>query len=97
VVASDHQGRCFIQFAKTPMSLVSGQTTPTHWLIQFPSGKMSFSGRGEPSTRFAWLHLPRALIGQPLPRSLHFELKPDGSWRLENSRSGETVEGFLAP
>jgi hypothetical protein len=28
---------------------------------------------------------------------LHFESKPDGGWRLENSRTGETLEGFLSP
>jgi hypothetical protein len=28
---------------------------------------------------------------------LRFERKPDGGWRLENTRSGETLEGFLAP
>ena len=38
-----------------------------------------------------------ALAGKPLPKPLHFESKPDGGWRLENSRTGETVEGYLSP
>lgn len=97
VMASDENGRCLIQFAKTPMSLVTAQTTRTNWLIQFPAGNMSFTGRGQPSSRFAWLFLPAALAGEPLPARMHFKAKPDGGWRLENVRSGETLEGFLAP
>jgi hypothetical protein len=97
VLASDADGRCLIQFAKTPMTLVSIQTTRTNWLLQFPPQRMEFSGRGPGPTRFAWLYLHTALAGEPLPSPLRFERKPDGGWRLENTRSGETLEGFLAP
>jgi hypothetical protein len=97
VLASNEDGRCLIQFDKTPLSLVSVQTTRTNWLIEFPQRRMGFSGQGEPSTRFLWLYLPAALSGTKLPESLSFERKPDGGWRLENSRSGESLEGFLAP
>ena len=38
VMASHEDGRCAIEFAKTPLSLVSAQTTRTNWLIQFPAG-----------------------------------------------------------
>ena len=47
--------------------------------------------------RFSWLYLPAALTGNPLPSQLHFERKADGGWRLENSSTGETLEGFLSP
>ena len=97
VLASDEDGRCLIQFAKTPMTIVSVQTTRTSWLIQFPPQRMGFSGRGPGPARFAWLYLPAALSGETLPPPLRFERKPDGGWRLENTRSGETLEGFLAP
>jgi hypothetical protein len=97
VFASDAQGRYFLQFAKTPMSLVSAQTTRTQWLIEFPPRGWSFSGHGKPPKRFAWLYLPAALAGEPLPKPMRFDHKPDGGWRLENTRSGETVEGFLGP
>lgn len=96
-MATHEDGRCFLQFAKTPMSLVSVQTTPTQWLIQFPPRGWSFAGHGRPPTRFSWLYLHTALAGEPLPKSLRFEVKPEGGWRLENTRSGETMEGFLAP
>jgi hypothetical protein len=97
VLASDEEGRCLIQFSKTPMTLVSVQTTRTSWLIQFPPRRMGFSGRRQPPVRFAWLYLHTALTGEQLPLPLRFERKPDGDWRLENIRSGESLEGFLAP
>jgi hypothetical protein len=97
VLASDDAGRCLIQFDKTPMAILSAQTTSNRWLIKFPPQQMSFSGRGPGPTRFSWLYLHPALAGEILPPALHFESKPDGGWRLENSRTGETLEGFLSP
>ncbi len=99
VLARDGAGRCLIQFDKTPMAILSAQTTSNRWLIRFPQRQMSFSGRGPGPTRvgFISLYLPTALAGNPLPKQLHFESKPDGGWRLENSRTGETLEGFLSP
>ena len=97
VLARDDTGHCLIQFDKTPMAILSAQLTTNRWLIRFPQQEMSFSGRGAGWTRFAWLYLPTALDGKPLPRNFKFEQKPDGGWRLENSSTGETVEGFLSP
>jgi hypothetical protein len=97
VLATDNGGRHLIQFDKTPMEILSAQVTSNRWLIKFPAKKMSFSGFGSGSTRFAWLYLPAALDGKPLPTELKFERKPDGGWRLENARTGESLEGFLSP
>ena len=97
VMASHADGRCVIQFAKTPLTLVLAQTSRTNWLIQFPPRRMGFTGRGSPPTRSAWLYLHAALAGDSLPAGFHFQRKPDGGWRLQNGRSGETLEGFLAP
>ena len=97
VLARDDAGRCLIQFDKTPMAILSAQVTSNRWLIKFPQRQMSFSGHGPGSTRFAWLYLPAALAGKPLPQNFRFEQKPDGNWRLENSRTGEKLECFLSP
>jgi hypothetical protein len=97
VLARDDAGCCLIQFDKTPMAILSAQITTNRWLIKFPQREMSFSGRGAGWTRFAWLYLPAALDGKPLPKNFNFARKPDGGWRLENSGTGETVEGFLSP
>jgi len=97
VLASDDAGRHLIQFDKTPMAILSAQITSNRWLIKFPAQNLSFSGFGQGSTRFGWLYLPEALDGKPLPKNLKFERKSDGGWRMENSRTGETLEGFLSP
>jgi hypothetical protein len=97
VLARDDAGRCVIQFDKTPMAILFVQTTTNRWLIRFPQRDLGFSGRGEGWTRFAWLYLPAALDGRPLPKDFEFDRKPDGGWRLENSSTGETVEGYLSP
>jgi hypothetical protein len=97
LLATHEDGRCLIQFSKTPISLMLAQTTGTNWLIQFPPAHMSFGGRRQPPTRFAWLYLHAALAGQPLPKTFRFDREPDGGWRLENTHSGETLRGFLVP
>ena len=97
VAVTDQNDRCLLQFSKTPVTLVSAQVTRTNWLIQFPPQELFFMGRGKPPTRFAWLYLHSALSGEPLPSDFQFQRKTDGSWRLENVRSGETLEGYLEP
>lgn len=97
VLASSPDGRALIQFDKTPLSMVFAQTTSNRWLIRFPQQQYSFSGHVPAPTRFVWLYLPAALDGKPLPPPLLFGHKSDGSWRLENSRTGETLEGYLSP
>jgi hypothetical protein len=97
IVASHPDGRCAVQFIKTPIPLVLAQTSPTHWLIEFPPRHMSFSGKNNPPSRFLWLHLGAALAGEALPGKLRFSRKADGGWKLENMKSGETLEGYLEP
>jgi hypothetical protein len=97
ILATNADGWTLIQFDKTPLSMVFAQTTPTRWLIRFPQQQYSFSGHGLPPVRFAWLYLPAALAGKPLPLTLHFERRPQGGWRLENTGTGETLEGYLSP
>jgi len=97
VVASHPDGRCAVQFLKTPIPLVLAQTSSTNWLIQFPPRQMTFAGKNTPPSRFLWLYLRAALAEESLPSRLHFSRKPDGGWKLENTRSGETVEGYLEP
>ncbi len=97
VVATHEDGRCLIQFAKTPLPLVLVETSRTNWFIEFPPRRMSFGDRQPAPIRLTWLYLPAALAGDSLPSELRFIRNPDAGWRLENTRSGETVEGFLGP
>lgn len=97
VLATDAAGRCLIQFDKTPMEIVSTQTTSNHWLIRFPQQQRAYSGHQPAPTYFGWLYLPTALAGRPLPKPFTFERLPDGGWRLTNSHTGESLRGFLSP
>jgi hypothetical protein len=97
VVARHEDGRCLIRFDKTPLSLVSVQSTRNNWVIQYSWRRIGFSGHRVRPARFAWLYLCAALSGEQLPPPLRFERRQDGSWRLENTRTGETLEGYLSP
>ncbi len=97
VLASHADGRTVIEFSKTPLPMVTAQVSPGRWRIQFPARRLAFGGGGQPSKRFAWLYLSAALKDQPVPAAFQFERIADGSWRLENRRTGEMVEGFLSP
>ena len=97
VLAQNPDGRSSLQFTKTLLPVTLAQTTKTNWLIQFPSQRLGFSGRGQPPRRFTWLYLAAALRGETLPDIFLFTRQPDDGWRLENRRTGEFVAGFLAP
>jgi len=97
VLAQDGHGDSFVQFDKMPLTLVCAEITATRWLIRFPQGGGAWSGRTPAPTRTIWLYLPAALAGQPLPPPLHFERRTNGGWRLDNARTGESLEGYLTP
>ncbi len=97
LLATGRDGSSVFDFSKTPLPIAKGQTTSTNWLIEFPAGHFVFSGNGLPPQRFAWLYLDAALTGEQLPSNFRFARNADGSWRLENLKSGEFIEGFLAP
>ena len=96
-VAIREDGSFVFDFSKTPLPVVHGQTTPASWLIEFPAAKLRFGGKSPPPARFAWLRLQQALSGQPLPDPFQFTRLSEGGWRLENTRSGEFIEGYLTP
>jgi hypothetical protein len=95
--AQHADGRCLLEFSKTPFPFVRAKMSVTRWEIEFPPQKLHFSGGGQPPARLTWLHLMRGLTGKPVAPPWHFELRPDGGWRLENPRRGESVEGYLEP
>lgn len=97
IVAKNPDGSSFVQFTKTPLPFVVAQTTANAWQIHFVPENRTFSGRGKPPPRLAWLYLPRCLEGQPPPRSWHWQPLENNGWRLENWVTGESLEGFLNP
>jgi hypothetical protein len=97
LLATNVNGNYFIQFTKTPFTMATAQMAEGAWQIEFGDGRHLWRGRGTPPTRFAWFQLPRALAGTPLKRPWKFTRREDDSWRLENSHTGEILEGVFFP
>ncbi|EEF61274.1 hypothetical protein [Pedosphaera parvula] len=97
LVATNLDGRSFIQFTKTPLPIVVGQTTSNSWKIHFVPNNQTFSAPGHPPSKIVWLHLPRDLAGAKPPKFWHFTKKESGTWHLEEHFTGESLEGYLNP
>jgi hypothetical protein len=97
IFASGPGGECYLEFTKTPLTLVTVMRDRDRWSFKSPEGKRTYSGRGKPPSQIAWLYLRQALTGEKLPEALRFEQTPDGNWRLHNTKTGETLKGFLSP
>jgi hypothetical protein len=95
VVASD-DGSSFVQFSKTPVTIVTAELTPKRWLLRFPQMGKAWDGRRPAPARTIWLYLADALAGKPLPSAFRFKQESNGNWRLEDVKTGEILEGFLS-
>ena len=97
LLATNISGNFFIQFSKIPFPLATAQTAADQWQIEFGADKYSWRGRGTPPDRFAWFQLPPALLGAKTGGNWRFTRPETNSWRLENPRTGETLEGEFFP
>jgi hypothetical protein len=97
LLATNTNGDFFIQFSKTPFVVATAEALGGKWQIQFGVHQYHRSGRGAPTERFAWFELPRALAGLLAGTRWKFERQPNGQWRLQNARSGESLEGRFFP
>jgi len=96
VLAANPSGNSYLQFSKT-MPIVSAQTTPDRWSVEFPPENKHYSGGGTGPARLVWVQLLRVIEGR--------ELK--GDWRLiypskefialEDDESGERLEVHFQP
>lgn len=94
--AAHNDGRFWIQFTKTPFPLVTARRDGTVWQIEF-QGHHPFSGKGEPPKRFVWFEVPRIAAEQTPASPWRMEKISKESWRIENPRTGESLEGFVGP
>jgi hypothetical protein len=97
LLATNADGNCFIQFSKMPFPLVTARISGDRWEIEFGAHEHTWHGTGAPPDRFAWFQLPGALLGANPPGSWRFARLAGQSWRLENSRTGEKLEGVFSP
>lgn len=89
------EGRAYVQFTKSPFPLLVAQENFRQWEVSFPPQNKRYSGKGAPPKKLMWLYLPRILQGAPPPKGWVWRRNAN-RWRLENPRTGESVEGFFA-
>jgi hypothetical protein len=94
IAATRADGASFVQFTKTPFPFAVAQTSPTGWQIEFPPENRRYAGPGTPPSRIGWFQLSRALAGSPLALPWSWQSSQSG-WRLENSSTGESLEGYF--
>ena len=97
LLATNVNGNFFVQFSKIPFPLATTQVSDGQWQIEFGADKFSWHGHGAPPNRFGWFQLPRALRDANLGGNWQFTRVETNSWRLENSHTGETLEGEFFP
>ena len=93
ILATHINGDFFIQFTKTPFTMATAQVVGNQWEIEFGNGERRWSGRGNPPARFSWFQLPHALADKPIAKNWRFARTAPETWRLENRRTGESLEG----
>lgn len=97
LLATNANQRTVLQFTKTPFPFLIAQTTTNSWQLEVPAQNKKYSGPGRPPKRVAWFYLPPALQGVAPPRPWVFKKLADENWHLENTISGEMIEGYLSP
>lgn len=97
LLATQANKNFFVQFTKTPFPLATARCVDGQWQIEFGAGGRRFAGRGAPPPRFVWFQLPPVLRGQPIDDGWQFTRLEKDSWRLENSHTGESLEGMFFP
>ena len=97
LVATNLDGRSFVQFTKTPIPFMDGQTTSKSWQIHSMQNNKNYSGSGKPPVRAIILWVPECLNGVIPPKTLSWKRLADNGWRLENLKTGEFLEGYLSP
>lgn len=97
LLATNVNGNFFVQLTKMPFPLATAQVSGDEWQIEFGADKFSWHGHGTPPDRFAWFELPRALRNGNVGGDWRFTRVQTNSFRLENPRTGERLEGEFFP
>jgi len=93
MVAVNDDGRLFVEFNKSLVTVATAQTDAQQWVLDLPMFERTLSGRGAPSDRFALFQFDEVLRGEKPPGNWEYTVT-DSDWRLANPRTGEYVEGY---
>ncbi|HWD91846.1 MAG TPA: hypothetical protein VG938_05800 [Verrucomicrobiae bacterium] len=94
LAATRADGSAFVQFTKTPFPFAIAQMSPRGWQIEFPPQNKHFAAPGSPPARIIWFQLADALLGKPVAKHWAWS-NSEANWQLENSSSGESLEGYF--
>jgi len=97
LLATNVNGNFLIQFTKMPFPIATAQVSGDQWRIQFGADEYAWHGHGTPPTRFSWFQLPRALLDGNPGGNWKFTRVETNLWRLQNARTGDTLEGVFFP
>jgi hypothetical protein len=96
-VARSLSGRAVAEFSKPPLPVVVAVSWFEGWAIEFAGGERTFSGKGDTRFQYSWLVLLEALQKRSAPPGWTWTGEPIGKWSLENPKTGERLQGYLAP
>ena len=103
-VATHSREGTLIELTKNPFPLVVARVTPHRWQLEFPAKKRTVAGSGPVPAKLRWprhrvplavLQLVNLLNRQPAPHPWKFVESEARSFRIENTVTHESLEGFL--
>ena len=94
LIATNEGNQTVVEFTKTPLPILVAQTSSNGWRIELISENKDYSGRGQPPSSLLWFHLVPCIRGEAPPKGVSFKRLNESRWRLENTRSGELIEGY---
>ena len=95
LLATNPNGRVWVQFSKNPFPLLIAQSAPHRWEVDAPPENKHYSGHGDPPKRLIFLYLPSVFSGHPPPKGWTWRPSSANSGRLENPSTGESLEVFF--
>jgi hypothetical protein len=95
LLAQKSDGQNFVQFTKTPFPFAIAQSTTNAWRLEIPMQNETFGAPGKTPSRIIWFQLAHAVAGQPLKKPWMWR-GSENNWHLENSATGESLEGYFS-
>lgn len=95
LIATHPSGDVFAQFSKGPMTMALAQRSLTAWRLEIPARSKIYSTHGKPPRRIIWFQLANALTDSSLDKGWVWTIDSQEKWALENTRSGELLEGVF--
>ena len=97
LLATNRSGNFTLTLSKNPFPLASAGYLAGHWWIHYGTSRFSRHGFGHPPARFDLFQITAALEGHPLRPPWVFSRKDRFHWNLQNSATGENIQGVNLP